>query len=206
MEQAGEFLRQRDLAHGRAGGGEALGGILDRVLGLRLRGVPQRRAAEPEAGRRRQRAPRRLLADDGGGDELHVVDGAGHEPDGVEALGRELDAGAVDQVERRLVADHAAIGRRAQHRAAGLGAERRRHHVVGDRGGRAGRRAAGRVRGIVRIGGRAREHAGELGGDGLAEDHGAGGARDRHAGGVAGGAVALVDRRSPFPSAGRRCR
>ena len=114
----------------------------------------------------------------------------------VEAFGRRVDAPAVEGAEGRLEAEHAAIGRRAKHRAAGLRAERGRHHEVGDRGARSARRAAGRMRDVVRIGGGARRHAGEFAGDGLAQDHRAGRARERDAGGVGRRPVAAIDRRA----------
>ena len=50
------------------------------------------------------------------------------------------------------------------------------------------------------------KHAGELGGDGLAEDHGAGRAHERDAGGVAGRRDGRGRSASPSRSAGRRCR
>ncbi len=56
--------------------------------------------------------------------------------------------------------------------------------VVGHGGGRPARRAAGRVRGIVRIHRRAGMPVGEFRGHGLAHDHAIGRARQRHAGGV----------------------
>ena len=59
-------------------------------------------------------------------------------------LGVDLHAGRREQAEARLEADDAAIGRRPDHRAAGLRADRQRHHEIGDRRGRAARRAAGR--------------------------------------------------------------
>src|SRR5215468_1058481 len=48
----------------------------------------------------------------------------------------------------------------------------------------------------MRIGGRAREHAGKLCGDSLAEDDGASRARNGDTGGITSRAVALVDRRA----------
>ena len=56
----------------------------------------------------------------------------------------------------------------------------------------------GRAGEIVRVAGRAGMQVGEFGGDGLAEQHAAGLARQRDAGGVALGLAALVDRRAPF--------
>ena len=54
----------------------------------------------------------------------------------------DVHAGRREQAEARLEPDDAAIGRRADHRAAGLRADRQRHHEVGDRRRRAARRAA----------------------------------------------------------------
>ncbi len=98
----------------------------------------------------------------------------------------------------RAVAEHAAERGRADGRAGGLGADRDRHHEVGDRGGRAARRAGRRAGEVVRVAGRAGMQVGELGGDGLAEQHAAGLARQRDAGGVALRLAAFVDRRAPF--------
>ena len=117
-------------------------------------------------------------------------------PKRVEAFGRRKHAAAVERAERRLEAEHAAIGGRPQHRAAGLRAEGDRHHAVGDRRARAARRAARRARGIVRVGRDARRHAGEFAGHGLAEDDGARRAHEADAGGVGRRPVAAIDRRA----------
>ena len=111
-------------------------------------------------------------------------------------VGCRPDAGFVERVVGRLVAENSAKRRRPQHRTAGLGAERRRHHVIGDRRRRSARRAAGRMRGIMRIGGFRRRTAGEFASRGLAEDHGAGAAQERDAGGVRARPVAAVNRRT----------
>ncbi len=84
---------------------------------------------------------------------------------------------ARDQAVARLEAVDAAIGRGPDHRAVGLGAERQRQHVGRDRRRRARRRAARRVLGVVRVAGLVGPVDGELGGHGLAEDHGARGAQ-----------------------------
>jgi hypothetical protein len=65
-------------------------------------------------------------ADQDSRDELGVVDRAREQAEGVEGLGSEFDARAIEQIERRLEPDDAAIGRRAEHRAAGLRPECRR--------------------------------------------------------------------------------
>src|SRR5437762_822853 len=61
---------------------------------------------------------------------------------------------------------------------------------------RAARRAARRVAGVVRVGGRARMAVGEFGSDGLTQEDRAGGARQRHGAGVEARAAAGVDRRA----------
>ena len=60
------------------------------------------------------------------------------------ALGVDPHAGRRKQPKARLEPDDAAIGRRPDHRAAGLRADRQRHHEIGDRRRRAARRAARR--------------------------------------------------------------
>jgi hypothetical protein len=72
-----------------------------------------------------------------------------------------------------LIAATAAEGRRSDHRAAGLRAERQRQHSGGDRCRRARGGAARRVAGIARIDRRGRVEAGECRGRGLGERHGA---------------------------------
>ena len=97
----------------------------------------------------------------------------------------------------RLEPDDAAIGRRADHRAAGLRADRQRHHEIGDRRGRAARRAAGRVQpdyAGCEVG--AGMAVGELGGDRLAQQDRAGGARQAHGAGVETRPAAGIDRRA----------
>ena len=116
------------------------------------------------------------------------------------------DAGARDRPEARLVADDAAVGGRADHRAAGLGADGEGHVAGGDRRGRAGGRAAGRVARRRRVGGGGRVHEGELGGDGLAHDHRAGGAQPRDHGRVGARHAAGVEARCRSRSGCRRCR
>ena len=57
----------------------------------------------------------------------------------------DVHAGRRKQAVARLEPDDAAIGGRPDHRAAGLRADRQRHHEIGDRRRRAARRAARRV-------------------------------------------------------------
>ena len=130
--------------------------------------------------------------------ERDVLDRARQDAERVERARRLHHAVQAVLAPGRAVAEHAAERGRPDGRAGGLGADRERHHEVGDRGGRAARRAARRARGVVRVAGRAGMQVGEFGGDGLAEQHAAGLAGQRHAGGVALRPPALVDRRAPF--------
>ena len=130
------------------------------------------------------------------GKKRRVVDVAGINPDRVETVGERLDPGAADQPKTRLVADNAAKRGRADHRARGLRAKAERHHAVGDRRGRAARRAAGSVRRVVRVCGPARGEGREFGGDGLAEHDRTRGAGERHARGVRRRPMAVIDRRA----------
>ena len=167
------------------------------VFRFRLRGVPQVRAPDADARRATQFARRlRLLHAQHRGEHLDVVDRARQPADRIDRVGGRPGAHFIDGVVGRLVAEDAAERRRPQHRAAGLRAERRRHHVVGDRGRRAARRTAGRVRGIVRVGGFRRRAAGKFASRRLAEDERAGAAQQRHAGGVRLRAIAAIDRRT----------
>ena len=131
----------------------------------------------------------------GAAEQRDVVERARHQAQRVDRMALHLDADPREVAEGRLVADHAAIGGRPDHRAAGLRAEGERHMAVGHGGGRARRRAARRVAAIVRIGGRAGMAVGEFRGHRLAQDHGVGGPAQRHAGGVAERHLALEDRR-----------
>ena len=77
--------------------------------------VPHRRAVEPEARRRCRdgQGPQRRPAGKHAGEERRVLDVARHRADRVEAVAQHLDPGAGDHAEARLVADDAAIRRRA---------------------------------------------------------------------------------------------
>ena len=103
-----------------------------------------------------------------------VVDRARHDADRVEGFGVDPHAGRRKQAKARLEPDDAAIGRRTDHRAAGLRADRQRHHEIGDRRRRAARRAARREAGVVRVRGRPGMAVGELGRHRLAEQDAAG--------------------------------
>ena len=154
-----------------------------------VRQKPMRGRGDPAVDRDRRQL------EHGAAEQGDVVERARHQAQRVERMALHLDADAREVAEGRLVADHAAIGGRPDHRAAGLGAEGERHMAVGHRGGRARRRAARRVAGIVRIGGRAGMAVGEFRRHRLAHDHGVGGPAERHAGGVAERHLALEDRR-----------
>ncbi len=107
-----------------------------------------------------------------------------------------LDTDPAELTKAGLVPDDPAKGGRADRRAAGLRAEPDRHLKIGDRCGRAARRAAGGVRRVQRVHGLARVAVGEFGRHRLAEDDPACGAGQRHAGGVGKGPAAAVDRRA----------
>ena len=132
-ELAGKF-RFRDP---RPGGLEPAGGILDGAPGFRLRFVPQ--PGPDKADCRRPGG-----GNDGSGvpagqhrsRESEIVDRPCVKAERVEAGRRGKHAGEAERPETRLVAENAAIGRGADDRPAGLGAERNRHHPVGHRGKR----------------------------------------------------------------------
>src|SRR6266852_954625 len=130
--------------------------------------LPGRGAADPDA-RRRGRAVdwMRRPIDERGAQQRQIVEVAAEDAERVEVVALQLDAAAAEFAEARLVADHPAKRRGADHRAAGLGPERGRHLDIGDRGGRPARRAAWRVRRVVRVYRRTGEAVGEFGGDGL---------------------------------------
>ncbi len=96
-------------------------------------------------GGRPRRAGRivRVMAGDGVKQDGVVLDIAGHRPNVVERMGQREHAGEADRAVGRLQADDAAAGGRVAHRAAGVGAERRRYKSSGQRRARAARRAAG---------------------------------------------------------------
>ena len=207
VEDVGEGRRKGHVDHRRALVGKLGGRRLQQRLRIGRRVVPHRRAEEADA-RPADRAvdlDRRQL-EHGAAQQRDVVEGARHQAQRVERMALHLDADPREVAEGRLVADHAAIGGGPDHRAAGLGAEGERHVAVGDGRRRAGRRAARRVAGIVRIGGRAGMAVGEFRRHRLAEDDGVGGAAERDAGGVAERHLALRRSASCGRSACRRCR
>ena len=120
-----------------------------------------------------------------GEQERGVQDGARHRAGGVLAVRKRDDAGPADEPDGRLDAHEAVHGRRAHHRAVGLGAHAHGGEARGDGGAGAGRRAARRAVERVRVprlpadaapaGRRARgAEVGPLAEVRLAEDHGAG--------------------------------
>ena len=80
-----------------------------------------------------------------------VLDAARHRADVVERIGQREHAGEAERAVGRLQPDDAAAGRRIAHRAAGVGAECRRHKSRGKRGAGAARRAAGMQVAVPRI-------------------------------------------------------
>ena len=130
--------------------------------------------------------------------ERDVGDRARQDAERVERAGGFHDAVHAVLAVGRPIAEHAAERSRPDGRAGGLGADRERHHEVGDRGGRAARRPGRGAGEVMRIAGRSGMQVGEFGGDGLAEEDAAGLARQRDAGGVALGLAAPMNGRSPL--------
>ena len=199
---------QRDLAHRGARRRQHRGGPLEQRMG-----IAGRRAPRPGCGKSRsagaadaRSTAMRLLRQQHAAQQRDVFEAAADDPQGVEIVALHLDADPAELAKARLVADDAAECRRADHRAAGLGAERQRHLEIGDSRGRAARRAAGRVRGIVRMDGRPGMAVGELGRHRLAEDDARGRADQRDAGRIGKRPVAADRSASRARSACRRCR
>ena len=126
-----------------------------------------------------------------GSEEAHVIEGRS-EGD---------DAFAGDPLVAGLEADDAAEGGGAEERADRLRAEGQRAEAGADRGGRAAARSPRRVLRVPGIAGGAGREEGELGGDRLAEDQGAGFAEGRHARRLGSGQGL---RRQPAAAAGRK--
>ena len=104
--------------------------------------------------------------------QRHILDRAREQPRLIERRAEWLNAGRGERSLARLEADTAAERRRANHRTIGLGAECERQHAGRDRGRRAHRRAAGRVRRVPGVARRPGREIGELRGDRLAEGEG----------------------------------
>ncbi len=195
LGEPGELRAEIQLLDRGPGAGERGGGLLDEAPRLGGGERPGLGAAQGHA--RRRPVPGHLeraaegLREHGDGREV-----ADEEAQGVERGGEGLDAVERKDPEGRLPADHAAVGGGTDDGAGGLGAERGRKHARGHGGGRAARGAPRRARGVAGVAGLARGEEGELGGDGLAEDHRPGCAQPRHAGGVARRTAPAVDGRS----------
>ena len=177
--QQREALGEVELAHGRARGRQAPGGVLDRVPRVGVGAVPPRGARDRE-GRRAGvgasvRAGPRLL--EHRAEQREVLALAREPPERVEVRAQPHHARQVDEAAGRLQPERAAERGGAHDGPRGLRAERGRDHPVGDGGRRPARRAArraprrGRVRGLRRLVER------ELGRDGLAEHDRARGAQ-----------------------------
>ena len=116
-------------------------------LGLRQGLVPGRRAADADA--RRPLGPGIRVAQVApghrAGEQRAIGDAAGHDSHSIKAFRHQFHAEPVDRPEARLVADHAAIGRRPDHAARGLGAVGERKEPVRHAGRRPAARAARRM-------------------------------------------------------------
>ena len=145
-------------------------GVLDQRSRRRLELVPDVALAQRDVRRAVELGDRlRRDAEQHVAVERDVLDRARQDAERVERAGRLHHAVHAVLAPGRAIAEHAAERGGPDGRAGGLGADRERHHEVGDRRGRAARRAAGRAREVVRIAGRAGMQVGEFGGDGLAE-------------------------------------
>ena len=130
-----------------------------------------------------------------GRSEPDIADRAGEQPNRVKRAGEQLDPIAREGAERRLVGDHAAIRPGPVDRARRLRPGRDRHRGGGDGRRRSARGAAGRPRMVERVEGVGGEHPCELRQLRLAGDHRPGLPEQAYGAGVAGGAMAGVDRR-----------
>ena len=120
------------------------------------------------------------IADEGGADGLHRGDINCEETDMI-GRWREADqAGAGNAIEGWFEADDSAVGSRAYNRADSLCAEADMGQPGSDGRRRPAAAAAGAVGGVLRVSRRPRLEIGELGGDGFADDEGAGAFQLRH--------------------------
>jgi len=125
------------LDHARAA--QALSRRLDGSLHLRFGALPVWRATDPDPqlGHCAVRWGRFVGDFEHAGDERDVGDRAAVPADGVEREREQLDTFGADRSVGRLEAENAAERSRADHRAAGLRADRNRQHAGGDAGRRA---------------------------------------------------------------------
>ncbi len=169
----------------------------EQVLGIGAGIVPGRGAAKTDARRRPGAVDRTArLHQKGRADQRQIIEAAANQAQRIEIVALHLNADATEFAKAGLVADHAAERRRADRRTAGLGAKADRHLEIGDRGGRAARRAPWGVRRVVRMHGFARVPVGEFGRHRLPEDDAARRPGQRDAGSIGKGPVATVDRRA----------
>src|SRR6185436_4145467 len=84
-------------------------------------------------------------------EQHQVLDRTRDFADGIERRSERFHAGDGYAVVCGLEGENAAVGSRADRRAAGLRAQRERHHEIGDAGDRAARRPAGGVARVVRV-------------------------------------------------------
>ena len=168
-------------------------GTAGRPLGL----VPERGPAETDPG-----APPAALRRPGWVaaqrpiEERQVVNAPGNQADGVERGCQRLHAADIYTAIGRLVPEGAAVGGGADRGAAGLRAERERHHGIADSRRGTSRRSPWRVLGVVRVPCLDRRGICELGRHRLSEDDSARGSGSGDASRVAPRAVAAIDGRA----------
>src|SRR5215831_10369487 len=85
--------------------------------------------------------------------QRNVLEAAANHAEGIEIVALHLDADTAELAKARFVADDSTKRGRPDRRATSLRAEADRHLKIGDRRSRAARRAARRVRRIVRMNG-----------------------------------------------------
>jgi len=86
-----------------------------------------------------------------GAHQRDILEAAADHPQGIEIVALHLDPDAAELAKARFVADDAAKRRRPDHRAAGLAAERDRHHAGRDGRARSRRRTAREVGQVPRV-------------------------------------------------------
>src|SRR5262249_28923472 len=154
---------------------------------------PGGRAAKTDPRRRRSAVHAMgVLRQQDPAQERDIFETAADDPHRVEGVALHLDADPADLTKAWFLADNTAECGRANGRAAGLSAEGQWPLEIGYGRGRAARRAAGRMGGVVRMGRWARMAVGKFGRYGLAEDHAPRGADQRDASGVGKRPVAAI--------------